>query len=62
MPRQSINLRLEEGTYQELHRLHAGYGEAQRVIRQLVEAYVAARQATRSEVDALAEAVLGRIR
>lgn len=58
----SINLRLSEEVYKELHRLHPGYGEASRVVRQLTEAYITARKASRSEVDALATAVLGRIR
>lgn len=58
----SLNLRLNQEIYSELHKLHSGYGEASRVARQLIEAYVTARKATRSEVDALAEAVLGRVR
>jgi hypothetical protein len=47
---------------EELYQLHPGYGEAQRVVRELVEAYLTARKATRSEVDALATAVLKRVR
>ena len=60
--KQSVNLRLGQEVYSELYRLHPGYGEASRVLQQLAVAYVTARKATRSEVDALAEAVLGRVR
>lgn len=58
----AIKLRVDEEAYKEIHQLHPGYGEVQRVVRDLVRAYLVARKATRSEIDALATAVLGRVR
>lgn len=63
---QPVKLRLSEADCLELHRLHPGYGEAQRVIRGLVGAYLEARKATAAtpgrEAEAVATAVLGRVR
>lgn len=58
----TINLRLSQEVIAELRRLHPGYGEAQRLARQLVEAYVTARRASSRPVDAIAGAVLEVIR
>lgn len=58
----AVKLRLSPESYTAIYNLHPGYGEVQRVVRELVEAYLSARQATASEVDALAAAVLGRLR
>jgi hypothetical protein len=58
----AIKLRLNQAVLTELYALHPGYGEAQRVLRELCESYLHARKATRSEVEAYANAVLGRIR
>lgn len=58
----AMKLRLSQESYSKLHQLHPGYGESQRVVRELVEGYLQCRQANRGEIEALADSILRKVR
>lgn len=56
-----LKVRLDAELAQELHQLHPGYGEATRIVTELVVAYVMAREnKAMPEFEAVIQAVKGR--
>ena len=55
-----VKVRLTAEMARKLHELHAGYGEASRIVAELLTAYLVARQNGSSEAQAVTQAVKGR--